>query len=60
MNKGIAIGVIIASIIIAGGIVLVQNNNDPDTTIIETNIGNGEKAKSFEIGLQESVGITEP
>ena len=60
MNKGIVIGVIVAVIIIAGGIVLAQENSESETTVIETSIENGEtKSKSFEVGLSESVGMTE-
>lgn len=60
MNKGITIGVIVLAIIITGAAVLIQNNSQLDTTIVVTDIETGEtKAKSFEIGLQESVGMTE-
>jgi len=60
MNKGIAIGVIVAVIIIAGGIVLAQDGGEPETAINQTEIETGDTtSKSFEIGLTESVGMTE-
>lgn len=60
MNKGITIGIIIAVIIIVSGIILVQENTESETTVIETSIENGEtKSKNFEVGLSESIGMTE-
>jgi len=60
VNKGILIGIIIAVTIIAGGIVLAQENSESETTVIETSIENEEtKSKNFEVGLSESIGMTE-
>ena len=60
MKKGIIIGVIIAAIVIAGAVILSQDSIESDTTIIITDGENEQiKSKSFEIGLSESVGITE-
>lgn len=59
MNKGVIIGIIVAVIIVVGAITLAQNDDKSDTTIV-TEIDNGEtKPKSFEVGLQESVGMAE-
>lgn len=59
MNKGVIIGIIIAVVIVAGAIALAQNDDKSDTIIV-TDMDNGEtKPKSFEVGLQESVGMAE-
>ena len=60
MNKGVVIGIIVAIIIVVGAIALAQDGNETETTTIVTEIENGEtKPKSFEVGLQESVGMAE-
>lgn len=60
MNKGIVIGAIIVAIVIVGVAVLSQEETESDTTIIVTDIENGQtEPKSFEVGLSESVGMKE-
>jgi hypothetical protein len=59
VNKGVIIGIIVA-VIIVGAIALAQDGNETDTTTIITETDNGEtKPKSFEVDLQESVGMAE-
>ena len=61
MNKGIIIGVFVVAIIITGVAFLAQEDNESNTTIIVTDTENIEtKSKSFEVGLSESIGISEP
>jgi len=60
VNKGVIIGIIIAVIIVVGAIALAQDGNETETITTVIEIENGEtKPKSFEVGLQESVGMAE-
>ena len=58
MNKGVIIGVIITAVIVAGAIVLAQDDESDTSVVID--IENSQiEPKSFSIDLQEDIGMAE-
>ena len=58
MNKGVIIGVIITAVIVAGAIVLAQDD-ESDTSVVIDIENSQTEPKSFSIDLQEDIGMAE-